>query len=98
MLHMRTTVTIEVDIGNRLREEMQRNRIGFKQALNEALRRGLRRDSDSNDRPDFQVNGKKMGMRTGLDPAQMRDFDDDLEIEEFARKTDKLKQALKKRS
>ena len=98
MFFMRTTVTVEVDVENRLREVMQRNRIGFKQALNEALRRGLRRDSDSNDRPDFQVKSKKMHMRPGLDPAQLRDLDDDFEIAEFTRKTDKLKQALKRQS
>jgi hypothetical protein len=43
---MRTTITLESDVASLLREFMQRDGLSFKQAVNEAVRKGLlgRRD------------------------------------------------------
>lgn len=38
---MRTTVTLDPDVAVQLEKEMKKEGIGFKEALNEALRRGL---------------------------------------------------------
>ena len=78
---MRTTVTLDADVEQLLREEMRRKGKGFKEALNDALRRGL--DSggpgQSEGRP-FQVESRPMRLRPGLDPARLGELDDDLEI------------------
>jgi hypothetical protein len=83
---MRTTVTLDADVEQLLREAMQRGRKSFKEALNEAVRRGLRGQRDDGE-PAFVVRARPMGLRPGIDPAQVRDLDDELEIEEFLRKT-----------
>ena len=38
---MRTTVTLDPDVEAALRRSMRENRVGFKQALNDAVRRGF---------------------------------------------------------
>ncbi len=44
---MRTTVTLDPDTENLLREAVRRNKRSFKQVLNEAVRRGLRAPNSS---------------------------------------------------
>ncbi|TDI42691.1 MAG: antitoxin [Acidobacteria bacterium] len=83
---MRTTVTLDADVEQLLREAMQRGRKSFKEALNEAVRRGLRGTEGDRD-PAFVVNARPMRLRPGIDPAEVRDLDDELELEEFLRKT-----------
>ncbi len=73
----------------RLREAMRRQGKGFKETLNDVLRRGLTPCSDQESEP-FEVESRPLRLRTGLDPARLRDLDDDLEIEEFLRKTARL--------
>ena len=82
---MRTTVTIDADVEELLRESMQRGRKSFKQALNEALRRGLR-SGKKNDEPPFRVEARPLGLREGIDPTQLHDLDAELEVDEFLRK------------
>ncbi len=82
---MRTTVTLDPEVEQLLREEMQRTRKGFKETLNEAVRRGLK--GPRGEEPEFAVRARAMGLRPGIDPAAVRDLDDELEIEEFLRKT-----------
>ena len=38
----------------------------------------------------FEVEFRPLCLRTGLDPARLRELDDDLEIAEFLRKTVRL--------
>lgn len=83
---MRTTVTLDPDVEKLLRESIRRGRKTFKQALNEALRRGLKGEGTAEERP-FEVSARSMGLRDGIDPARLHDLDDELEVEEFLRKT-----------
>jgi hypothetical protein len=83
---MRTTITLDPDVEQMLREAMQRSRKGFKQTLNQAVRLGLSGTREEGE-PQFEVKARPMGLRAGIDPAQVRDLDDELEIEEFLRKT-----------
>ncbi len=83
---MRTTVTLDADVEQLLREAMQRGRKTFKETLNEAVRRGLK-GSRRGGEPPFVVRARPMGLRPGIDPARVRDLDDELELEEFLRKT-----------
>jgi hypothetical protein len=83
---MRTTVTLDPDVERLLRETMRRSRKGFKQVLNEALRRGLE-PAGQRVEPPFVVAARSLGLRSGIDPVRVRDLDDELEVEEFLRKT-----------
>lgn len=88
---MRTTVTLDPDVEKLLRESIQRGRKTFKEALNEALRRGLRGRAPS-DEPAFEVAARPMGLREGIDPARLHHLDDELEIDAFLRKTKALQE------
>ncbi len=88
---MRTTVTLEPDVERLLRESMQRGRKTFKQALNEAIRRGLKGRGYRTDQP-FEITARPLGLREGIDPARLHDVDSDLEIDEFLRKTKVLQE------
>jgi hypothetical protein len=93
MLSMRTTVTLDPDVETLLREEMQQGNRSFKQTLNEAVRRGLRGSSAPiEDR--FTVEARPLRLRRGIDPGTLRDLDDELEIEEFQRKTRALERLV----
>lgn len=88
--NMRTTVTLDADVEQRLRDAMRRQGKGFKETLNDALRRGLTPASSDDEGGEFEVESRPLRLRTGLDPARLRDLDDDLEVEEFLRKTARL--------
>lgn len=83
---MRTTVTLDPDVEELLRREMDSGRKSFKQALNEAIRRGLR-GRVGPEEARFQVKARPLGVRPGIDPIALRDLDDEIEIEDFLRKT-----------
>ena len=86
---MRTTVTLDPEVEHLLREAMRRGHKSFKQALNEAVRRGLKGTSATDPAP-FEVVARPMNLRPGFDPTHLRDLDEELEIEEFRRKTNAL--------
>ena len=86
---MRTTVTLEPDVEKLLRDAMARGKRSFKQVLNDAVRHGLAGRRGGSE-PRFEVRARPMSLRPGLDPARLRDIDDELEVAEFVRKTGTL--------
>lgn len=89
MLYMRTTVTIEVDVEEKLREFMARNRYTFKQALNETLRRGLGSQTSLPSKQ-FKVEARPMGLKPGIDLTRLNELADELEVDDFLEKQRKL--------
>ena len=87
---MRTTVTLEADVERRLREEMRRKGKGFKETLNDALRRGLGQSGPESEVREFVVKSRPLRLRPELGLAQLRELDDDLEIAGFLGKTARL--------
>ena len=85
---MKTTITLDTEVEQRLREAMQRQGKSLKEILNEALRRGLDLSQQQ-----FEVKSRPLRLRPGLDPARLSDLDDDLEVEEFLSKTARLNNA-----
>lgn len=83
---MRTTVTLDEDVVELLRAARERDRSSFKETLNAAVRRGLRGEVGRGEEP-FVVDARPLGLRAGIDPGRLREVDDDLEVEEFLRKT-----------
>lgn len=78
----RTTVTLDPDVEQLLRDAMQRRRQSFKEALNQAIRHGLTNRQRRAQEPPFVVHAHATGgMRPGIDPLRLNQFADDLEIE-----------------
>jgi hypothetical protein len=87
---MRTTVTVDPDVVQLLREAMQRTGQSFKVTLNQAIRKGLIGIvPEVNDEP-FVVLPRSMGLRSGIDPTRLQELGDDLEVDAFLEVTRKL--------
>lgn len=64
---MRTTLTLDDDVAAKLKVEIRRSGRSFKQAVNDALRRGLTGRAESTPRRPFKVEARDMGrLRAGL--------------------------------
>lgn len=82
---MRTTLTLDDDIADALKEQARLLEKPFKQVVNEALRRGLS-PSPEEERPTFRVKPICGGLRAGIDPLKLNQLNDELEIEDYLRK------------
>jgi hypothetical protein len=82
---MRTTVTLDPDVEQLLRDAMQQRRQSFKEALNQAIRAGLSGTGGLGvaDRP-FALRAQPMGLRVGIDPGRLNQLADELESDAFA--------------
>jgi hypothetical protein len=77
---MRTTVTVDHDVEQLLREAMRRTGQSFKVTLNQAIRKGLAGVVAETEEPPFVVKAKAMGTSPGVDPARLQELGDELEI------------------
>lgn len=90
---MRTTVTLDPEAERLLKEAMRRHGQSFKQALNQAVVRGLAGlDADGDEAP-YELRASPMGLRTGQDPAALNRLNDDLEAEAFVELSAQLERA-----
>jgi len=80
---MRTTVTLEPDVEELLRNETHRSRKSFKSVINDAIRNGLHHQIAREPSAPYRVNPSPLGLQTGIDPAKIQPFADDLDIEHF---------------
>ena len=78
---MRTTVTLDPDVEQMLRDAMHERRQSFKQTLNEAIRKGLASKGAAADDEPFFVQARPLGLRAGIDPARLNQLSDELEVE-----------------
>jgi len=86
---MRTTLTIESDVAERLQQEMRRSGQGMKSVVNETLRRGLGLAEARVEPPHFEVRPHSFGFKPGVDRDRLNQLVDELEAEEFARKRER---------
>ncbi len=79
---MRTTLTLDDDLGNRLKELARESGRSFKEVTNEIMRRGLSTGEQPDAGPEpFRVVPKACGFKPGIDPLKLNQIYDDLEIE-----------------
>jgi len=79
---MRTTLTLDEDLGQRLKELARESGRSFKEVVNEVVRRGLSSGESPQEDPDpFRVEPKACGFKPGIDPLKLNQLYDDLEIE-----------------
>jgi hypothetical protein len=81
---MRTTLTLDRDVAERLKLEMRRTGKGLKAAVNDALRHGLGIGGKSVRPKPFRVEPHAFGLKPGIDRDRMNELVDELEVEEVA--------------
>ena len=77
---MRTTLTIEPDVAERLRQETARGQRSLKQVVNETLRIGLGLKRKPSKRP-YKVKAHNSPYRPGIDRAKLNQLADEIEVE-----------------
>ena len=83
---MRTTLSLEPDVAQRLRQELASGKKSFKEVVNERLRLGFGLKK-SRKRPPFRVKPHSSAYQPGIDPTKFNQLVDELQVEEFIRKS-----------
>lgn len=81
---MRTTLTLDDDVADSLKEQARLLNMPFKRIVNDALRRGMS-PGVQEDRPVFRVTPLSGGFRPGVDLLKLNQLNDELETQSFAR-------------
>ena len=81
---MRTTITLVPDTLALLQREIARNRVSFKRAVNDAIRRGLTSPPRPTERH-VEVLPFRSDYQPGIDRLRLQQLADDLETEDAAR-------------
>lgn len=84
MEDVRTTITLDSDIAMQLKVLARRRNISIETALDDVARLGLA--TVPIERVPFRVEGRPMGLRSGIDLTHALQLDGDLEDEEILRK------------
>jgi hypothetical protein len=82
---VRTTLTLDPDVAERLASETRRTGKSLKTVVNDAIRLGLGRTGTRPKAPRFSVEPHAFGLRPGTDPDRLNQLIDELEVEEVAR-------------
>ena len=83
---MRTTLTLDPDVAERLKHLVRSGRKGLKATVNEALRIGLGMIEKPVKPAPFRIRAFVAGLQPGVEPDKMNQLLDELEAREFARK------------
>ena len=83
---MRTTLTLEPEVAERVRNEMRRTGKAMKAVVNEALALGLGMAGKRARTPRFEVRPHAFGFKPGVDLDRLNQLADELEAEQAARK------------
>jgi hypothetical protein len=81
---MRTTLTLDPDVADALKEQAGREDKPFKQIVNDLLRRGmsLEKGQGAKGKP-FRVKPHRGGFKPGVDLLKLNQLADDLEVDDF---------------
>jgi hypothetical protein len=82
---MRTTITLDADTAALVKQLMRERGLTFKEAVNEAIRRGLTRSKGGDEEP-FRTKSFSMGWKEGLSLDHALAIAGELEDEELARR------------
>ncbi len=80
---MRTTLTLDDDLADALKERARLLELPFKQVVNDVIRRGLSPGSGGADLPLYRVVPNNGGFAPGVDPLRLNQMNDLLETEGF---------------
>ena len=81
---MRTTLTLDDDLADTLKEQAHHRGITFKEAVNSAIRRGIVAPlSSARRQKKFRVQTFRSGFRPGIDPLKLNELTDEFEARRF---------------
>jgi hypothetical protein len=83
---VRTTLTLERDVAESVRQEMRRSGRRLKEVVNDGLRIGLGLKAKATPPRRFEVQPHAFGFKPGVDLDRINQIVDELEAEETARK------------
>lgn len=86
---MRTTLTLDDDVADALKERARHLDQPFKQVVNDVLRCGLRPDAVTSAEP-YVVRPLNFGLRPGVDPLRLNQLADELEVEAYLEKEERI--------
>lgn len=78
---MRTTITLEPDVAEKIRQAGRSGKRSQKQIINEALRRGLQSGGQKTKAKPFKIKTFDSPFRTGIDTAKLNQLVDELEVD-----------------
>lgn len=85
---MRTTLTLDDDLAQRLKQAAMRDGKPFKETVNETLRAGLGlRGKPAKRRKKFVLRTFHSLLKTGIDEAKLNQLADQIEVESFLAET-----------
>lgn len=80
---MRTTITLEPDVAERIRQASLSGKRSQKAIINEALRRGLGVEKSNKPGKPFRVRPIRSAFRAGVDNGKLNQLVDELEAEGY---------------
>jgi len=80
---MRTTLTLDDDVAEFLKEQSRLLNKPFKQVVNEFIRRGMSPGNHRAKRPRFRIVPNPGGLVSGVDSRRLNQLNDELEVEDF---------------
>jgi hypothetical protein len=83
---MRTTLTIEPDVAQEIRQRMAEKKLPLKRVINDALRAGLSKTGKKERTTRFVVKPWSLGLKPGIDRDKLGQLLDQLDTEDFIRK------------
>lgn len=83
---MRTTLTLEPDVAQRLKARMRTGNLTLKETVNRALRAGLAVEDRKKPEKRFRVKPFHGGLMPGIDIDKINQVLDEMEVEELARR------------
>jgi len=78
---MRTTVTLDPDVAEKIRKAGLSGKRSQKEIINEALRRGLRTEGPEPEAKPYSVKTFTSPFRAGIDTGKLNQLVDELEVE-----------------
>jgi len=90
MSNMRTTLTLDPDVSEKIRQETSSGKTSLKKLINEKLRIGFG-ITPGKKSPKFTVKPHASDYCPGIDPLKFNRLLDDMEAEEFLKKQNKGK-------
>ena len=82
-------MTLEPDVADHVSREVRRTGLTMKDVVNQALRTGLGIGGKPPRPRPFRVEAHSFGFRPGIDLDRLNQLVDELEVLEFARKSDR---------
>ena len=80
---VRATLTLDEDVADFLKTQSRLQGRSFQQVVNDVLRRGMAPSLQDSELPKFRVVPNRSGLVPSVDPLQLNQLNDALEVDDF---------------